>query len=80
MTNLINSGISVPDNVSITGFDNLFLSSSMIPAVTTVINPIEQMGKRALELSIALKNGDHSFKLGSCETKLVCRYSVKKLK
>ena len=80
MTNLINSGISVPNNVSITGFDNLFLSSCMIPALTTVINPIEQMGKRALELSIALKNGDHSFKLGSFETKLVCRNSVKKLK
>ena len=38
------------------------------------------MGKRALELSLALKNGDHSFKLGSFETQLVCRNSVKKLK
>ena len=79
MNGFLNHGVKVPEDISITGFDNLFLSSCLYPALTTVINPVDVMGQQALLLSLALKNGDHSFKLGEFKTKLVCRDSVKNL-
>jgi LacI family transcriptional regulator len=42
-------GISVPDEVSVTGFDNIEVSALVKPALTTVHVPKELMGARAVE-------------------------------
>jgi LacI family transcriptional regulator len=42
-------GISVPEEVSVTGFDNIDDSYRMTPALTTVHVPKEALGKRAVE-------------------------------
>ncbi|MGN1280837.1 MAG: LacI family DNA-binding transcriptional regulator [Succinivibrio sp.] len=74
-----NRGISVPEEVSFTGFDDLFLSSCLSPALTTVKNPIEKMGQMALELSIKRYAGNTEAMAENFQTELVVRKSVKKL-
>lgn len=43
-------GMSVPTKVGIVGFDNTYLSMYYRPTLTSVIQPVEEMGKRAVEL------------------------------
>lgn len=53
-------GISVPNDVSVVGFDNIQLAQYYNPALTTVENPVTEMGtKSALELiRMIRKEGD----------------------
>ena len=71
-----NRGIKVPEEVSFTGFDDLFLSSCLSPALTTVRNPIEDMGKNALLLSLDRASGKNNFKISPFKTELIIRKSV----
>ncbi|MNJ62601.1 Catabolite control protein A [compost metagenome] len=41
--------ISVPDQVSVIGFDNLRMASMYIPKLTTIAQPIYELGYRAAE-------------------------------
>ncbi|WP_217897276.1 LacI family DNA-binding transcriptional regulator [Geodermatophilus saharensis] len=43
-------GRRVPEDVSVVGFDDLWLAADLQPALTTVRLPLEQMGARAMEL------------------------------
>src|SRR5882757_1471134 len=47
-------GLRVPDDLSITGFDDIDLSRSTIPRLTTVRQPLEEMGRMAVSLLIRL--------------------------
>jgi LacI family transcriptional regulator len=49
---LNNMKIKVPDEVSITGFDNIFLSNVTFPKLTTVAQPTYDLGFKAAELLI----------------------------
>jgi len=40
----------VPDDISIVGFDNIPQSSVMRPALTTVAQPLEKMGRVATQM------------------------------
>lgn len=51
-------GISVPDEVSITGFDDIELAEIVTPPLTTVHVPHREMGRRAARLLLALSNGE----------------------
>ncbi|HUS53689.1 MAG TPA: LacI family DNA-binding transcriptional regulator, partial [Thermohalobaculum sp.] len=46
-------GIAVPDEVSIVGFDDLEFASQIVPALTTIHVPAEQIGLRAAEYLLA---------------------------
>lgn len=50
-------GVSVPSDLSITGFDDTPVSALIWPPLTTVHQPIKDMGKRAVELLIEALNG-----------------------
>lgn len=43
-------GIGVPDDVSIMGFDDIALSDSYVPALSTIHQPKEDMGRHAMNL------------------------------
>lgn len=45
-------GLKIPQDISLTGFDNLFVSRLMSPQLTTVSQPISAMGQIAGELLI----------------------------
>ncbi|WP_374576603.1 LacI family DNA-binding transcriptional regulator [Phenylobacterium sp. J367] len=47
-------GISVPQDLSLAGFDDIPLSRQIWPALTTIRQPLEEMGWSAVE---ALLNG-----------------------
>jgi len=49
MRALIEVGLDVPNDVSVTGFDNLEGNIGELPALTTVHVPKEAMGRRAVE-------------------------------
>jgi LacI family transcriptional regulator len=43
-------GLVVPDFVSVIGFDDMALSHCVRPTLTTVRQPIQEMGERSLHL------------------------------
>jgi LacI family transcriptional regulator len=51
-------GLSVPDDVSVIGFDNIPESALMAPPLTTIDQSIQEMGRRAVELLIGLIEGN----------------------
>ena len=75
----LNHGIKIPEDVSITGFDDLFFASVIYPSLTTVQNPIEKMGQEAVKLSFARFKKDDTFSISEFETKILYRNSVKKI-
>ncbi|WP_298462346.1 LacI family DNA-binding transcriptional regulator [uncultured Cellulomonas sp.] len=50
-------GLSVPDDLSVVGFDNVPESALTTPPLTTVNQPMQEMGSRAVDLLIQLMNG-----------------------
>lgn len=45
-----NMGINVPNDLSVIGYDNLPLAEMTIPPLTTVSQPLEEMGERAANM------------------------------
>jgi LacI family transcriptional regulator len=46
------AGISVPDDVSVAGFDDIATLRDLVPPLTTVHLPLEQMGREAARLAL----------------------------
>lgn len=51
-------GMQVPHDLSVIGFDNIPESTLTRPMLTTVEQPIQLMGQRAIELLVTLLNGE----------------------
>ena len=47
----------VPQDVSIVGFDDLFFARYLDPPLTTTAQPTRQMGRKAMEIALALVDG-----------------------
>ncbi len=52
-------GLRVPSDLSVVGFDNIPESALCAPPLTTVNQPIRQMGERSIQLLLRLMRGDH---------------------
>jgi LacI family transcriptional regulator len=52
-------GLRVPEDLSVVGFDNIPESALCSPPLTTVNQPIRQMGERSIQLLLKLMRGDH---------------------
>lgn len=77
MKALIENGISIPDDISIIGFDNIFMSALSVPGLTTI-----DMGyQSAVELIFKIIDGKQlkTTKQYLLEPELIERNSVKKL-
>ncbi|MFH8368237.1 LacI family DNA-binding transcriptional regulator [Streptomyces sp. NPDC018031] len=53
-------GLRVPDDVSVTGFDDLALASALEPELTTVRLPAEEVGARGMSALLAVVEGRRS--------------------
>ena len=51
-----NRGLRIPDDISVVGFDNIPQSAMVYPALTTVQQPLEQMGRVATQMLLAILN------------------------
>lgn len=50
MNELIGKGFLVPDDIAISGFDNIWEASITLPPITTVSVPVQDMAEKAMEL------------------------------
>jgi DNA-binding LacI/PurR family transcriptional regulator len=48
------AGLDVPQDLSVVGFDDILLASYVCPALTTIAQPKAEMGRRALQMALAL--------------------------
>lgn len=67
------TGVGVPGQLSITGFDDLRISAHLQPALTTVCVPSAEMGARAAEFLVARLAGERVLSHAEVETSLVVR-------
>ncbi|MGG4490254.1 LacI family DNA-binding transcriptional regulator [Metabacillus idriensis] len=50
-------GLSVPEDLAVVGFDNIKLSAIYDPGITTIAQPMFEMGKKSMELLLEQING-----------------------
>ena len=79
MATLHAHGYKIPDDVSITGFDNLYLSTCLIPPLTTVNNPVKEISEEAILRSIDLYEGRPITVREDYTVELIKRDSVRQL-
>ncbi|NPV87814.1 MAG: LacI family DNA-binding transcriptional regulator [Anaerolineae bacterium] len=49
-----NRGLRIPDDISVVGFDNIAQSAMVYPPLTTVQQPLEQMGRVATQMLLGI--------------------------
>ncbi|RYG93117.1 LacI family DNA-binding transcriptional regulator [Loktanella sp. IMCC34160] len=69
-------GLRVPQDVSITGFDDIDLAGIVTPGLTTVHVPHREMGRRAARRLLALRAGDDPGPGEELETTIKWRQSL----
>ena len=70
------NNLSIPEDISIVGFDNLMEVSLIKPSLTTVSQPAVQKGEKAVELLIDIINKNSDLSSIELKTELVIRNSV----
>jgi len=69
-------GLRVPEDVSVTGFDDLFFAEYLEPPLTTVRQPMRRMGEMAMENLLKLMAGEDSVAQIKVEAELIVRSST----
>jgi DNA-binding LacI/PurR family transcriptional regulator len=69
-------GLRVPEDVSVTGFDDLFFAANLEPPLTTVRQPMRRMGQMAMENLFKLMSGEESVAQIKVEAELIVRGST----
>ena len=82
MTELQQRGVRIPEDISIVGFSNWFMSSVISPSLTTINQPGFEMGKSAFkqlfkEIKALKKKKSKPSKIITLETELIKRESTK---
>ncbi len=81
MSELNKAGVSVPDDVSIVGFDDLDITEFYIPPLTTVHQPRRKVGEQAAKLMLKLlESGKPDLSRAQIEPWLVVRASTAPIK
>ncbi len=71
-------GIRVPEDVSVVGFDDLPMVRYLYAPLTTVRQPVLEMGRAAADLALAALRGEEVEVSRGFEPELVVRHSVKR--
>ncbi len=70
------SGLRVPEDISLVGFDDLFFASYTQPPLTTVRQPRQRMGLLAMEILLKLMSGQDSTDTIEVPAELIVRDST----
>lgn len=76
MKMLERKGYKIPEDIAVMGYDNINISKLVEPELTTVAQPIYDMGKEACELLVGLINGDRKEEVVMLKPKLIVRGTV----
>jgi len=49
---ILEKGLKIPDDISIVSFDNTILSKTTVPALTSIAQPVEEMGVKIVDILI----------------------------
>lgn len=69
------AGLRVPEEVSVVGFDNQSYSSTLLPPLTTVHAPIQEVGLQAVQLLLKAMSGEEVNARLVLPTELILRQS-----
>jgi LacI family transcriptional regulator len=69
----------VPDDISLFGFDDIELAAYVHPPLTTVRQPVYELGHRAMEMVLALMVDGHKATNVMLKGELVVRQSCRRL-
>jgi LacI family transcriptional regulator len=72
---LIDAGIRVPDDVAIVGLDDIELAARSRVPLTTLRQPVKEIGARALDFVLARIRGEHPVRRQLLEPQLIVRAS-----
>ncbi|TFV98237.1 LacI family DNA-binding transcriptional regulator [Leifsonia flava] len=78
MRGLVESGLRIPDDVSVVGFDNHPLAEMWSPPLTTVEQDFAGMGRRGFHLLLDVMNGSDGKHYSSERPRLIVRSSADK--
>ncbi len=73
---IFDSGLRIPGDVSVIGFDDLSIAQYMEPPLTTVRQPMPQMGRLAMEAMIDLLGGSEATHNIRVRGELIVRASI----
>ena len=76
LTALREAGYRVPDDISLVGYDDVLFARYLSPALTTVRQPLYEMGQAAARLAIGSLRGKETEVKRTFEPELVLRMSV----
>ena len=69
-------GLRIPADISVCGFDDLFLAAYLDPPLTTVRQPMRRMGELAVKHLVKLINGEEAEVRVRVKAELVIRQST----
>lgn len=72
---LAKRGVKVPEDVLVTGFDNLLSSQTCTPSLTTFENDFDEVAKKIIELVSKLIKGETVDRISMVNNKLILRKS-----
>ncbi|WP_243076591.1 LacI family DNA-binding transcriptional regulator [Microbacterium sp. SS28] len=76
MQAMAQAGVTVPDDMSVAGFDDIFGSELIVPALTTVRSQLELAGRRASSHLLSRLSGEDPTEAELLSTELVTRGST----
>ena len=77
ISHLHRNGIAVPRDFSVAGFDNIDIAASYIPGLTTVDQPMRELGKRAAEILFDIIDGNIDMKKERIYERIPCGLVVR---
>ncbi|MCH5266137.1 MAG: diguanylate cyclase [Lachnospiraceae bacterium] len=75
MNELIDKGFLIPDDIAISGFDDIWETSVAMPPITTVAVPVEEMTQGALQLIEKIWDGEKVERVNFLDAKVEIRNS-----
>jgi ABC-type sugar transport system substrate-binding protein len=74
------AGLTVPDDISLIGFDDVLFAQYLTPKLTTIRQPLFEMGQAAAQRALDLLGNKETEVKGKFDPELVIRQSVKTIK
>lgn len=76
MAALMDLGYSIPGDIAVAGFDNSLLAKEATPKLTSLAQPLEEIGKKAVEVLLGQIRQNTDPQLYELETRVVARAST----